>query len=386
MRKYFLFLSLLFVLLPTLGANAAEETVLIQDQRTTVRAQVLEVTKEEEKLVPGTDTSSTYQDLQVTILDGEEIGKVVTVPNDFLSLTVGEKFYLVKTVRQDGTEIYSVSEPYRLPALYFFTALFVASVIIFGGKQGARGLLSLGGSFALILFVLLPGILHGYSPITMSLGVAALIIILGSYITHGFNKTTSSAVIGMILTVLLSGGLAYAAVSTARLSGFDSDESVYLNLNTQGALDFQGLLLGGILIGRLGALYDAAIGQAIAVEELHAVGPHLPRTAIFKRALRIGREHIGALVDTLAIAYVGASLPLLLLFYSAGDTNFSLILNREVFAVEVIRILIGSIGLVLAVPITTIVSTLMLIKSTSTADRAVVEQEEKALEEIRHTH
>lgn len=224
-----------------------------------------------------------------------------------------------------------------------------------------RGLISLVGSLALIFYILLPGLLKGISPVLLSIGVSSLIIILGSYITHGFNRTTTTAVIGMIATIIVTGTLATIAVGATSLTGFADEEAVYLNFNTGGTLDFAGLLLGAILIGLLGTLYDAAISQAIAVEEIHITNPTLTKKEVYKKVLRIGREHIGALVDTLAIAYVGAALPLLLLFIHASDSSFAMIINREIFATEIIRIVIGSIGVVLAVPFTTFVSTWMLV-------------------------
>ncbi len=198
----------------------------------------------------------------------------------------------------------------------------------------------------------------------MSIGVASLIIIIGSYITHGFNRTTTSAVVGMILTVIVTGIGAYIAVHVSHFSGHASDESKILNSFSQGRIDMVGLLYGSIMIGLLGVLYDIAIGQAIAVEELFSAGKHLTRADIYKRAIRIGREHIGALVNTLAIAYVGAALPVFLLAQiSTTDTWY--MINTESFASEIIRILIGGIGLVLAVPITTIIATYVLSRSSS---------------------
>lgn len=363
------------------------EAVLLSDEVTHAKAEVLEIITEGDELIPGTQTNEHFQTIRVKIVEGDEAGKVVTVENDFLSLEPGDVFYLMKRVRaDDGVVLYSVSEPDRLPAVIFFVIAFVVLVFVFGGIQGVRGLLSLIGSLFLILYVLLPGILGGYSPITISLGVSALIIIVGSYITHGFNKTTSSAVVGMIATVTLTGFLAFWAVHWAKLSGFSSDEAVYLNFSTAGSIDFIGLLLGGILIGLLGVLYDVAIGQAISVEELHRIAPHVPRTTIYARAVRIGREHIGALVNTLAIAYVGVSLPLLLLYLHSVDGSLAFTINREIFATEIIRTMIGSIGLVLAVPITTAISTLMLIKKLKTASAGVIERERYALEQAEHTH
>ncbi len=221
----------------------------------------------------------------------------------------------------------------------------------------------------------------------MSLGVASLIIIVGSYVTHGFNMTTTSAVIGMIFTIIITGFLAYIAVHWARLSGFSNEEAVYLNLDTRGSIDFVGLLLGGILIGLLGVLYDVAIGQAISVEELHHIAPHIPRRKIFTRAIRIGREHIGALVNTLAIAYVGVSLPLLLLYVHSSSGPISQTINREIFATEIVRTMIGSIGLVIAVPITTIIAIFILMKKPKGAvSKEKLAEEKHALEHAEHHH
>jgi uncharacterized membrane protein len=205
----------------------------------------------------------------------------------------------------------------------------------------------------------MPGILDGYSPILVSIGVASLIIIVGSYITHGFNRTTTAAVIGMIATVLITGVGAYYVVHAAHLSGYNSEEDVYLNFNSKGTIDLVGLLFGGIMIGLLGVLYDIAIGQAIAVEELFRAGIHMTRSQVYKRAIRIGREHIGALVNTLAIAYVGAALPLLLVVQNS-TYGIAYAINNEIFATEIVRILIGSIGLILAVPVTTLLASYML--------------------------
>jgi len=219
---------------------------------------------------------------------------------------------------------------------------------------------ALTGSFAFIVFLLLPGILAGYPPIAVAVGVSSLIVILGSYVTHGFNRTTSTAVIGMVATVFLTGALAYAAVPFTQLSGFTSEEITYLNVNTRGSLDLAGLLIGGMLIGVLGVLYDAAIGQAVTVEELVDAAPELSDGEMYRRALRIGREHIGALVNTLAIAYVGTALPLLLLFYGFGSDSLALNINREIFSTEIVRTLVGSIGLVLTVPVTTAIAVRIL--------------------------
>lgn len=354
-----------FALMPAFAL--AQE--LVTDTVVTMKARVVEVQSQEVREVPGTDITALHQTVVAEILEEPEKGTRVIIENDYLELDVGDVFFLNHiTSGYDGTDYYSVLERDRTPALAALLVLFIAVVLLFGGKQGARGLLALVGSLVFIGLFLLPGILHGYSPVLVSISVAAVIVTLGSYVTHGFTRTTSAAVIGMILTIGLTGLLAYAAIYFTHLEGWSGEEVTYLNLNARGAIDLAGLLLGGILIGLLGVLYDGAIGQAVAVEELGSAtaaslpaGRQVSRKEIYLRALRIGREHVGALVNTLAIAYVGAGLPLLLLFYQTGDLNFGLTINREMFATEIVRILVGSIGLVLAVPITTFVAVRMLI-------------------------
>ena len=333
---------------------------LVADTHVITKAVVAEVITQEKRALPGTDTPVVYQRLIVEFLEGSEKGKRIGIENDYVEFAVGDELYVSHTTNKlDGKDLYAVSERYRLPVLVALAVLFVVLVAAFGGLPGLRGLASLAGGMALIFFILFPSILHGYSPIGMSLLVASLIVVLGSYVTHGFNWTTTSAVLGMIVTITMTGVLAYVVVGWAGLTGFESEEAVYLNLSARGSINIVGLLLGGMLIGLLGVLYDAAIGQAVAVEELRRAGPHLSRVYVFKRALRIGREHIGALVNTLAIAYVGASLPLFLLFVTAQE-NAAFLLNKEVFATEIIRTLVGSCGLVLAVPITTYLAVLIL--------------------------
>lgn len=336
-------------------AELVQDTVTLQ-RATVISAQPLGVTE-----VPGTTVSTEQQELTVEILEGPMDGQTVTFINDFTQLQPGDTFYLRHTTNDlEGIEFWAVSDPYRIPVLVGIALAFLALLFAFGGIQGIRGLASLVGSIVLIFYVMLPGIYEGQSALLVSIGVASLIIVIGSYITHGFTRTTTSAMLGMVATVLITGLATYLAIDLAQLSGFTSETNAYLNFNTAGRIDMVGLLFGGIIIGLLGVLYDMAIGQAVAVEELYVAGGerYTPRQ-VFLRAMRLGREHIGALVNTLAIAYVGASLPLLLLFKQA-ETDLAYIINSELFATEIIRILMGSIGLVLAVPVTTLIATWML--------------------------
>lgn len=361
-KKKLLISLLSLVLLPQLSYA---EATLIPDVEVFEKAKVLEVTNNGTSTITGTNTDTATQILKIEILDGVDVGKTATFKNDYIQLAVGDIFYARhQTNHLDSSDYWSVSDPYRLDVLMWLTIVFVALIFIFGGIQGVRGLASLIGSFILIFYLLIPGIYGGHNAVLVSIGVASLIIIVGSYITHGINRTTTSAVLGMIITVIITGIGAYYVVYAAHLSGYSSEESTFLNLNTRGAINMVGLLFGGIMIGLLGVLYDIAIGQAIAIEELFRAGKHLTRIQVYKRAIRIGREHIGALVNTLAIAYVGASLPLLLLMQNS-TTGVLFIINNEIFSTEIVRILIGSIGLILGVPITTLIASYMLHGETS---------------------
>ena len=294
-----------------------------------------------------TDTPEDYNEIVTArILNGTERGQTIEYQisgtvGDGQNVSKGDIMYVSRYLDTDNDPMatiytYYSTDHYRLPALAFFVILFLGCVVFIGGKQGIRGLITLTGVICLIIFVLLPGILHGYSALALSVLVASLIASIGAYITHGFSKMTTSAVIGMILTILIATFLANIAVHAAYLSGV-TDESTYDLLSTSGyaKVNFQGLLLGAMIIGLLGVLYDAAIGQAVAVEELTRAAPHLSRSTIYKRAFRIGREHIGALVNTLVLAYVGTSLPIFL-WYS-GSSLFSSTYRLARYQCRVVR-------------------------------------------------
>lgn len=344
------------------GAAQVQAQELIQDQVEIVKAHVVEAAAPVYEHLPGTETTVFTQAVTVILLEGAQQGRRVSYENDYTVLKEGQTFFLRHAYDPASQrDLYATYGPNRLPVLGALAALFLAILFIFGGKQGVRGLLALLGSLFVIAYLLIPGVLAGYPPVLVAMGISALIIVFGSYITHGFKPITTAAVIGMLVTIGITGILAYVSIMLTALTGMSGEEVTYLNFDTRGSIDLVGLLLGGIMIGLLGVLYDAAIGQSVAVEELRDAGNHLKPREIYKRGIRIGREHIGALVNTLAIAYVGTALPLLLLLKVSSDQSIFLMLNQEIFATEIVRTLVGSIGLILAVPITTAIAVWMLV-------------------------
>ncbi len=346
-----LFLVLTFVFLPTL--TSAQE--LHQDLQGIWRAEVVEIESARREAVPGTGLIVPIQTIRAKILEGERSGEVVTLKNDYLQLKVGQKFFMNYLITVEGYELFEVRDVDRRSALGLLALIFAGAVLVFSGKQGLRSLLSLGLSLSTVIFVLLPLLVKGYPPVLSSVLVGSAILFFAIFFTHGWNRESAVALLGTTTAVVLTGLISYLAIKLAVLSGFFSDETVYLNLGTAGTLNFEGLLLGGIIIGVLGVLDDIAITQSAIVAELKSASSDLSAKEIYKRAMRVGREHVSALVNTLVLAYTGVSLPLLL-WFSRSESSFSYIVNNEIFATEIVRTIVGSIGLILTVPITTLLA------------------------------
>lgn len=344
-------LAALALLIPfTTFAQAAYEE--LQD---TLSAEVVEVAAERVERIMGTDANTTVQTVRARILEGENEGDVVTFENDLVMLEPGDRIFLSHVREIDGREMYLLQDVDRGVPLVLLLLVFVGLLLWFAGKQGARALASLFLSILGIVFVLLPAILAGYDPVLMSLLIATVILALALFGTHGFTAISTIAYLGTVSAVLATSIIAWWFVGALRLSGYGSDASVYLNFATRGELDLAGLLLGSIIIGVLGVLDDISITQASVVQELKGANQKLNPKDLYSRAVKVGRDHVGSLVNTLALAYVGAALPLVLLF-STSEAPLYFTLNQEVIASELARILVGSIGLILAVPLTTLIA------------------------------
>lgn len=320
-----------------------------------VKAEVIEIVSTDERPVTGTDTNKTVQVVRATLKEGERAGEVVRFENDIVELEPGDDIYVFRIIPINGDEVVTFADYERRPVLVWLTLIFIALLVGFAGWHGVRSLVSLLASIAAVLFLLVPALLKGYDPVMTSVGIAGAVLAFVLFGTHGFKPRVFIAFGGTFGAVVVTGVLATIASNSMKLTGFGHDASVYLNFATNGQLDLAGLLLGSIIIGILGVLDDISITQAAVVEELKSANPTLGLTELYRRASRVGKSHLGSIVNTLALAYVGVSLPLIL-FYATTDSSMSLILNQEVVATELLRIIVGSIGLILAVPTTTMVA------------------------------
>lgn len=335
------------------------------------RAKVTDIIDSQVRTIPGTDTTQLYQTIEAKVLEGPKEGEVIRIENDYLELDTGDAFYFNYSQYPDGTEGYGVISIDRRFSLFVLGMVFVVAIILFGGWQGVRSLVALGGSFLAIFYILMPGILKGWDPVVASVLVASSILFAAIFFTHGFNRESLVAYGGTMLAVLLTGLFALVSVSGTDLSGFASEAATYLNFNTRGSIDFASLLLGAIILGVLGVLDDIAVTQAAVVTELFRSNPSLTRKEVYMRAMRVGRGHVAALVNTLVLAYAGASLPLLLHAYMASS-SVAMAINSEIFATEIVRAVVGSMGLLFAVPIVTFFGVLYLRNYVPKGDHAHV--------------
>ena len=326
-----------------------------QEVNEVVRAEVLQVLDEFEREIAGTDAVATVQSLRIELLSGSRTGDIVVFENEAVLLSEGDVFFLNYLTTINGDEFFLYKDYDRRWALAALASLFVILMLAFGGWQGMRALGSLALSVGAILFVLVPALLAGYNAALVSLVVAGIILALVLFGTHGWRPHVTIAFVGTWSAVLVACGLAAWGVSVLRLSGVGSEASVYLNFATDGTLDFAGLLLGAIIIGILGVLDDVSITQASVVQELKHANAGLSVRELYTRAIRVGRDHVSSLVNTLALAYVGVALPLVL-FLSTSQAPVGELINQEVVAAELTRIIIGSVGLILAVPLTTVIA------------------------------
>jgi uncharacterized membrane protein len=275
------------------------------------------------------------------------------------ALAPGDRVVVALTEEPDGPRYYVVDR-YRLPPLALALGLFLALTLLFSRRRGLGSIVGLSITIVILTRFVVPRIVEGSNPLAVSLLGALAIVLTSIYLAHGFSLRTSIAVGSTVVTLLIAWVLAAVAVAAGRLSGLGSEESVYLQIAPLEALNLRGLLLGGIILGALGVLDDITTSQAAAVDELRRANPLLPVRELYRRGIVIGTEHITALVNTLFLAYAGASLPLFILFTIYNDAPLWVTLNSEFVAEEVVRTLVGSTALILAVPITTLGAAVVL--------------------------
>ncbi|MEU4091154.1 YibE/F family protein [Streptomyces sp. NPDC026673] len=297
----------------------------------------------------------------IEVTSGKDRGRTFTEivqPTQTRHYTQNQKVLLAYAPQAPRELQYSVTDVDRAFPLWLLAGIFAAVVVLVGRLRGVLALVALVISFAVLTLFILPAILHGSNPLLVAVIGGSAIMLIALYMCHGLNARTSVAVLGTLCSLLLIGVLGSVFIDWAVLSGNTSDETGLIHA-LYPDIEIRGLLLAGIIIGSLGVLDDVTVTQTSAVWELREADPGASRRRLYSAAMRIGRDHIASVVNTLVLAYAGAALPLLLLF-SIAQRGVLAVAGSELVAEEIVRTLVGSIGLVVAVPLTTALAVLVV--------------------------
>jgi len=371
MKRYiFIIFALGLLFWPTLatlqGASVAEDEIF--------KARVIEVI--EQNTVTSEDGSTLVQQkLKLKGLSGNWEDKEFVFDGtqyEVISANTyeaGDKVMVTYSKDMDGNDIFYVIDAVRQGSIYWLALIFAVVVVLVGRLKGVRALVVLILTFLIILGFIVPRILAGNNPLFISIIGSLFILLIAVYITEGFKRTSTIAVFSILIALIITGLLSIWFTAITKLTGFASDEAIYLMGLAGGDINVRGLLLAGIIIGALGVLDDVVISQVTLVRELKRANPQLLKRQLYSKAMKVGVSHMSAMVNTLFLAYAGAALPLLILFSIKEPPflTFGQVLNNEMVATEIVRALTGSIGLVLAVPIATLLAVnLIKIKKEST--------------------
>lgn len=355
-----------------------------------VKARVTEIIEEGEIDLGG--NLQRYQVARVELLEGDYRGIVMEmdygkrqVLSNNVYLDDGDEILVTIGSRPDGILTVYFVDFVRVNSILWLVGIFVVTILTLSRWKGLRSLLSMAISLAVIIGYIIPHILAGEEPLRVSITGAIMLLMVTLYLTYGWNLKTHAAVLGMVIVLLITGALAGIFVSTTRLTGSGDENALFLMqmLNTQ--LNLRGLLLGGMIIGSLGVLDDLVTTQSSAVFELHHVNPILGFGQLFRSVMRIGQDHVAATVNTLVLAYAGAALPMLLMF-SLGRGNYGIFINYEFVAEEIVRTMVGSLGLIAAVPLTTAIATWFALRAETLGKWSRFLGPEESGEAHSHTH
>ena len=358
-------------------SSSFSPTVFAQDeyqlaepvQEETLEATVVEILEEKEIELEYSEGTQLYQKLELLVTKGSLKDERIVIESGRLSVASLQKYEvndrLVISFNKDfeGNDAFYISDYVRRSSLFWLFLIFVVLAITVGKWWGLTSIVGMGFSFLIIFKFILPRLLAGADPIVTAVIGSLFIIPVTFYMSHGLNKKTTVAIFGTVISLIITGILAGIFVEASKLTGFASEEAGFLQVAREGTINIKGLLLAGIIIGTLGILDDVTVSQSSIVLQLKEANPRMKFEELYKRAMNVGQDHISSMVNTLVLVYTGAALPLLLLFID-NPHPFLEVINYEIVADEIVRTLVGSIGLILAVPITTLIAAMALEKRT----------------------
>lgn len=312
--------------------------------------------------------SYVLQDATVKIIDGNEKGKVVSIIYDpqnisDLRLNIGDSVVVVKQITNNGKPYYYINDKYRLPWLGISLVAFLFLALVVVGKKGIGGLLGLLFSIFVIFIYVVPQILRGGDPLTICFIGALIILFISTFLAHGISKKTTIAVFSTFISLFITYFVSKFLINSTIVTGYGNSDAVDLRFGASSIIDLKSLLMGGIMIGAIGALNDITTTQAATIKEIFDLYPEISFKHLFVRALNIGREHAISIINTIILAYAGVSLAVFIFFmYNPQHFPYWVILNSENVAEEIIKTIAGTFGLLLSVPIVTFLGALFYAK------------------------
>ncbi len=334
------------------------------------KAEVIKILNEGK--VENADHINLYQDLQIKILDGEKKNKLISLRygdpqtlKEDQKLKNGDKIVLLESTSSGNKPSYIVYDKYRLNNIFWILAFFIILVILVAGLKGVGSLIGLGISLGVILFFIVPQILSGHDPLLISIIGSIIILFFSTYIAHGVSKQTSVALAATFIGLFITAALAVSMTTFSKLTGIGNEDFASLQMGATSIINLKGLFLAGIIIGTLGALNDVTISQSATIFELARSEPKIKLENLIKKSFLIGREHILSLVNTLVLAYAGSALFIFIfIVLNPAKVPYWVILNTETISGEIAATIVGSSGLILAVPIVTLLASCIALNTT----------------------
>lgn len=356
---------LVFLFLVFFVNSALAQTPQQEPKQEFFKARVIAILKQGRENVDG--YKNYYQKLKVQIESGSKNGQTVNVDNGGQTQITqnqlvknGQEIVISKITYPNGQEKYSVYDFYRINSLIVFIVIFLAAIMIVAGLKGIGSISGMLISLGVILFYIVPNILKGQDPLTVTIIGSVFIILVTTYLAHGISKKTTIALFSTLISLVFAAFFAIMAMHFNNITGVGNEDYANLMVGPTSRINIQGLFLSAVIIGTLGALNDVTTTQSATIEEFKKTEPKLKFEGLFEKGMIVGREHISSLINTLILAYVGSAFAVFIFFVlNPAKLPYWVILNNEIIADEVVKIVAGSIGLLLSVPIVTFIASIV---------------------------
>lgn len=361
-KKIFMLIVSLFALVLPVFAQESMDKLVLPSQ--VGQVETIE-TFGDVKPSPGGELQQVKQSVEVKIITGSHKGEKVLIDNMLMgnpaydiNLKKGDKVILHAEPDNGGGVNFFIADKQRVGALYFLTALFAILLLAIGKKKGLFSLVSIFVTLGLIFWALTPLILSGFNPILATVLICVFSSIVAIYLVGGLNAKSSAAILGTVLSLVIAGFLSILVIKMASLTGFSSEESMFL-FSAHPSLNFVGVLASAMIIGALGAVMDIGMSISSTVNELFVSNSQMSIRDLFDSGMNVGRDIIGTMANTLILAYLGGALSLVLL---SNNIDMQKFFNLNQVATEISSALIGSVAIVVCVPITAIIAAYLIRK------------------------